>query len=102
VTYWADSLKRQRRSLLCVDLHSQGSQRLVDQALTRMGWHITGTCGVFDAAAACDKILGLDIMRCIDCFPQPAFDFSAENESVEKLRSSHVVFLQIEQRARRQ
>ncbi len=25
-----------------------------------MGWHITGTCGVFGAAAACGKILGLN------------------------------------------
>ena len=24
-----------------------------------MGWHITGTCGVFGAAAACGKVLGL-------------------------------------------
>src|ERR1700730_13113365 len=35
---------------------------------------------------------GGKLMRWIDCFPQPAFDFNAENESVEKLRSSHVVF----------
>ena len=25
-----------------------------------MGWHITGTCGVFGAAAAAGKILGLN------------------------------------------
>jgi len=25
-----------------------------------MGWHITGTCGVFGAAAACGRILGLN------------------------------------------
>ncbi len=25
-----------------------------------MGWHITGTCGAFGAAAACGKLLGLD------------------------------------------
>src|SRR5260370_14486251 len=28
-----------------------------------MGWHITGTCGVFGAAAACGKILGLDTQK---------------------------------------
>jgi 2-methylcitrate dehydratase PrpD len=29
----------------------------------QMGWHITGTCGVFGAAAACGKILGLDTQK---------------------------------------
>jgi len=28
-----------------------------------MGWHITGTCGVFGAAAACGKVLGLDTQK---------------------------------------
>jgi 2-methylcitrate dehydratase PrpD len=28
-----------------------------------MGWHITGTCGVFGAAAACGKVLGLDAQK---------------------------------------
>jgi 2-methylcitrate dehydratase PrpD len=28
-----------------------------------MGWHISGTCGVFGAAAACGKILGLDTQK---------------------------------------
>lgn len=28
-----------------------------------MGWHITGTCGVFGAVAACGKVLGLDEER---------------------------------------
>ena len=28
-----------------------------------MGWHITGTCGAFGAAAACAKILNLDVHR---------------------------------------
>ena len=29
----------------------------------RHGWHITGTCGVIGAAAACSKLLGLDGQR---------------------------------------
>ena len=28
-----------------------------------LGWHITGTCGVFGAAAACGKVLGLDTQK---------------------------------------
>jgi 2-methylcitrate dehydratase PrpD len=28
-----------------------------------MGWHITGTCGVFGAAAACGRILGLNAQQ---------------------------------------
>ncbi len=28
-----------------------------------MGWHITGTCGAFGAAAACGRILGLNIQQ---------------------------------------
>jgi 2-methylcitrate dehydratase PrpD len=28
-----------------------------------LGWHITGTCGVFGAAAACGKVFGLDPQR---------------------------------------
>lgn len=28
-----------------------------------LGWHITATCGVFGAAAACGKILGLDTQK---------------------------------------
>jgi 2-methylcitrate dehydratase PrpD len=28
-----------------------------------LGWHITATCGVFGAAAACGKILGLDAQK---------------------------------------
>jgi 2-methylcitrate dehydratase PrpD len=30
-----------------------------------MGWHITGTCGVFGAAAACGKVLGLSRQQMI-------------------------------------
>ena len=26
----------------------------------RRGWHITATCGIFGAAAACARLLGLD------------------------------------------
>ena len=29
----------------------------------RHGWHITGTCGVIGAAAACSKLLGLDAQK---------------------------------------
>ena len=28
-----------------------------------MGWHITGTCGAFGAAAACGRVLGLNIQQ---------------------------------------
>lgn len=28
-----------------------------------MGWHITGTCGAFGAAAACGRILGLNVQQ---------------------------------------
>jgi 2-methylcitrate dehydratase PrpD len=30
-----------------------------------LGWHITATCGVFGAAAACGKVLGLDTQKMI-------------------------------------
>ena len=30
-----------------------------------LGWHITATCGVFGAAAACGKILGLDSQKMV-------------------------------------
>jgi 2-methylcitrate dehydratase PrpD len=30
-----------------------------------MGWHITGTCGVFGAAAACGKLLGLSAQQMV-------------------------------------
>lgn len=32
------------------------------------GWHITGTCGVFGAAAAAARLLGLDARQCVWAF----------------------------------
>jgi 2-methylcitrate dehydratase PrpD len=29
----------------------------------RRGWHITATCGIFGAAAACARLLRLDAQR---------------------------------------
>ncbi|MGE5271874.1 MAG: MmgE/PrpD family protein [Thiohalocapsa sp.] len=29
----------------------------------RRGWHITATCGIFGAAAACSRLIGLDVRR---------------------------------------
>jgi 2-methylcitrate dehydratase PrpD len=29
----------------------------------RRGWHITATCGIFGAAAACARLIGLDARR---------------------------------------
>jgi 2-methylcitrate dehydratase PrpD len=34
--------------------------RIIYPSHYEMGWHITGTCGVFGAAAACGRILGLN------------------------------------------
>jgi 2-methylcitrate dehydratase PrpD len=54
----------------------------------RRGWHITATCGVFGAAAAAGKILGLDATRMIWAFGNASAQSSGLVETLGSMAKS--------------
>src|ERR1700730_16779855 len=51
----------------------------------RRGWHITATCGIFGAAAACARLIGLDARRTVWALGQAA---TPSDSLVERLGST--------------
>jgi 2-methylcitrate dehydratase PrpD len=54
----------------------------------RRGWHITATCGIFGAAAACDRLLGLDAQRIAWALGHAATQSASLVESVGSMAKS--------------
>ena len=54
----------------------------------RRGWHITATCGIFGAAAACDRLLGLDAQRIAWALGHAATQSASLVESIGSMAKS--------------
>ena len=54
----------------------------------RRGWHITATCGIFGAAAACARVLGLDAQRTAWALGHAATQSASLVESIGSMAKS--------------
>jgi 2-methylcitrate dehydratase PrpD len=54
----------------------------------RRGWHITATCGIFGAAAACARLLGLDAQRTAWALGHAAIQSASLVESIGSMAKS--------------
>jgi 2-methylcitrate dehydratase PrpD len=54
----------------------------------RRGWHITATCGIFGAAAACARLLGLDAQRIAWALGHAATQSASLVESIGSMAKS--------------
>src|SRR5271169_2333561 len=54
----------------------------------RRGWHITATCGIFGAAAACSRLIGLDAQRTASALGHAATQSAGLVESLGSMAKS--------------
>ena len=60
----------------------------ISPAHYRRGWHITSTCGVFGAAAAAGRLLGLDLQRMVWAIGNAAAQSAGPIESLGSMAKS--------------
>ena len=63
----------------------------ISPAHYRRGWHITSTCGVFGAAAAAGRLLGLDLQRMVWAIGNAAAQSAGPIESLGSMAKSIIV-----------